>query len=87
VTRGWGRVSQKQTSIGLEAPDRRERFAMHVRSRFGGWQREGLGVGLAMVRHIVAGHGGMIHGGMVKVASEPRQGSTFTALLPATERS
>jgi signal transduction histidine kinase len=39
----------------------------------------GTGVGLAMVRHIVAAHGGRI-----QVASEPGQGSTFTILLPTT---
>jgi len=38
---------------------------------------KGSGVGLAMVRHIVAAHGGEI-----VVASELGQGSTFTLLLP-----
>ena len=42
---------------------------------------KGSGVGLAMVRHIVAAHGGAI-----RVASQVGQGSTFTVLLPAMER-
>ena len=42
---------------------------------------KGSGVGLAMVRHIVAAHGGEI-----LVASQPGEGSTFTMLLPAMVR-
>ena len=43
---------------------------------------KGSGVGLAMVRHIVAAHGGEI-----TVASEPGRGSTFTMLLPSVRPS
>jgi len=39
---------------------------------------KGSGVGLAMVRHIVAAHGGA-----VTVASQSGEGSAFTMLLPA----
>jgi len=41
---------------------------------------EGTGLGLAMVKHIVAGHGGK-----VAVASELGKGATFTITLPAIE--
>jgi signal transduction histidine kinase len=41
---------------------------------------KGSGVGLSMVRHIVAAHGGEI-----SVVSKPGEGSTFTILLPAGE--
>jgi two-component system phosphate regulon sensor histidine kinase PhoR len=41
---------------------------------------EGTGLGLAMVKHIVAGHGGK-----VAVASDLGKGATFTITLPAVE--
>ena len=40
---------------------------------------KGTGVGLAMVRHILAAHGGEI-----RLESEPGSGSTFTLLFPVT---
>jgi signal transduction histidine kinase len=41
---------------------------------------KGTGIGLAMVQHIVAAHGGT-----VAVSSEPGAGSTFTLLLPTVD--
>ncbi|WP_138734348.1 ATP-binding protein [Modestobacter excelsi] len=42
-----------------------------------GRHREGTGIGLALVRELVA-----LHGGSVAVTSDPGRGSTFTATLP-----
>jgi two-component system phosphate regulon sensor histidine kinase PhoR len=42
---------------------------------------EGTGLGLAMVKHIVAAHGGK-----VSVQSALGEGATFTIALPAAER-
>jgi len=41
---------------------------------------EGTGLGLAMVKHIAAGHGGK-----VSVASDLGKGATFTLVLPVAE--
>ncbi len=41
---------------------------------------KGTGLGLTMVQHIVAAHGGK-----VRVNSEPGVGSTFTILLPSAK--
>ena len=43
---------------------------------------KGSGVGLAMVKHIIAAHHGEI-----RVDSTPGAGSTFTVVLPALEQS
>lgn len=41
-------------------------------------RRGGVGVGLSVAKRIAEGHGGTI-----RVASEPGQGSTFTVTLPS----
>ena len=52
-----------------------DRFVRGANSRGAGIK--GTGIGLAMVKHIVAAHGGDIH-----VESAPDKGSCFTILLP-----
>ena len=63
---------------GVSEAERRKIFRRFVRGSAAlATNAKGSGVGLAMVRHIVAAHGGE-----VTVASEPGKGSIFTMLLP-----
>jgi signal transduction histidine kinase len=63
---------------GIPASEKRAIFRKFVRgSAAEAANVKGSGVGLAMVRHIVAAHGGD-----VTLASEPGSGSVFTILLP-----
>lgn len=65
---------------GIAAAERKAIFRKFVRGTAAAAANvKGSGVGLAMVRHIVAAHGGDI-----RVESQPGEGSTFTMLLPAT---
>ena len=81
----WGRENEsvairvRDKGPGIPAAERKAIFHKFVRgsaATTGGVK--GMGVGLAMVQHIVSAHGGE-----VQVASEPGEGSTFTMLLPA----
>ncbi len=72
-------VSIKDTGIGISADERSlifERFYRvdKARSRSAG----GSGLGLAICRHIIE-----VHGGSIKVESQPNKGSTFHVILPA----
>jgi two-component system phosphate regulon sensor histidine kinase PhoR len=75
-------VEVKDTAIGIppeDLPRVFERFYRVEKAR----ARElgGIGVGLAIVKHIIKAHGGSI-----KVESIPHQGSTFKVTLPAEVR-
>ena len=64
---------------GIDPIEQRRIFQKFVRgSAATSAKVKGAGLGLAMVHHIVAGHGGE-----VRVSSEPGAGATFTLLLPA----
>jgi len=68
----------RDRGLGLAAGEQQQIFKKFVRvasARTAGVK--GTGLGLAMVRHIVAAHGGEVH-----VESQPGGGSTFTVLLP-----
>ena len=72
-------IRVRDRGMGILPSERRAIFRKFFRgSAAAAANVKGSGVGLAMVRHIVAAHGGDI-----TVASEPGQGSTFTILLPA----
>ncbi|AKJ06726.1 Two-component hybrid sensor and regulator [Archangium gephyra] len=92
-SRVWVRLRRVETSLEVtvrdEGPGVPADFLPHIFERFrqleGGTTRRhgGLGLGLAIVRHLVELHGGTVH-----AASEGAgQGATFTVLLPpATPR-
>ena len=83
----WGRendsvaIRVRDQGPGISPSERKQIFHKFVRgSAAAAGGVKGMGVGLTMVRHIVVAHGGEI-----RVASEPGQGSTFTMLLPAVK--
>lgn len=64
---------------GIPAREQRRIFEPFFRgSRARGQQIRGSGIGLSVVREIVK-----VHGGSVRVESQPKQGATFTVSLPA----
>lgn len=80
----WGTQHQyvairvRDEGPGIPESERRRIFRRFVRgSAAAATNAKGSGVGLAMVRHIVAAHGGEI-----TVSSKAGQGSVFTMLLP-----
>ena len=72
-------LSVRDTGIGMEEPMRR-----HLESGLGGYRADsktegqGTGLGLPIVRSLVA-----IHGGVVEIRSRPNEGTTVTVMLPA----
>jgi signal transduction histidine kinase len=75
-------IRVRDKGLGIAASERKTIFKKFMRgSAAMAANVKGSGVGLAMVRHIVAAHGGEI-----VVASELGQGSTFTLLFPQAER-
>jgi two-component system, OmpR family, phosphate regulon sensor histidine kinase PhoR len=75
-------IRVRDKGAGIAPSERKAIFQKFVRgSAAVSGNVKGTGVGLAMVRRIVAAHGGEI-----RMTSELGQGSTFTMLLPAMER-
>jgi two-component system phosphate regulon sensor histidine kinase PhoR len=71
-------IDVKDTGAGIDAKDLPrifERFFKSDQSR----QAGGSGLGLALVKHTIEGHGGS-----VAVESQPGRGSTFRILLPVS---
>ena len=84
----WGKENERvairvrDRGAGIAPAEMKAIFRKFVRgSAAAAGNVKGSGVGLAMVRHIVAAHGGEI-----VVESEPGEGSTFTMLLRAADR-
>lgn len=75
---GRAAIRVRDRGPGIPASERKDIFKKFTRgeaARQAGI--EGTGIGLAMVRRIIAAHGGE-----VRLESEPGRGSTFTLLLP-----
>ena len=76
----WVVVTVADTGVGI-APDRLDRvFERFVRGDDAKRRGEGFGLGLPIVRELVA-----LHGGTIAVASEVGAGTTVTVRLPAAE--
>lgn len=71
-------VSVRDNGIGLSQDDRRQLFTRFFRARSSAVQQtSGTGLGLAITQALVT-----MHGGQIRVASAPGQGSTFSFTLP-----
>ena len=72
-------LAVRDTGSGITAEDLPHLFDRFYQASHGAEaaQRTGTGIGLALVRELVA-----LHGGTVSVASQPGAGSTFTVRLP-----
>lgn len=76
-------IRVRDRGLGIAESERKTIFKKFMRgSAATAANVKGSGVGLAMVSHIVAAHGGEI-----TVASQLGHGSTFTMLFPAAEKS
>ncbi len=76
ASNGTARVTVADQGIGIDAADQARIFGRFERA-VSGRHYSGLGLGLWIVQQIIAAHGGGI-----RVASAPGQGSTFTVELP-----
>jgi len=75
-------VSVRDEGLGISADEQRRIFDKFVRGASAEAAGiKGTGLGLAMVQHIVAAHGGD-----VRVTSEMGKGSTFTIVLPIRDQ-
>jgi two-component system sensor histidine kinase SenX3 len=77
---GWLSIGVHDSGLGIAEADRErifERFYRGPAARTRETGGAGAGLGLAIVRHVAANHGGT-----VTVASAEGEGSTFTLRLP-----
>jgi len=76
-------IAVADTGIGLSPEDRERIFGEfeQIDTAYGRLQ-QGTGLGLALTRKLVE-----LHGGRIRVESEPGHGSTFTFVLPLAARS
>jgi signal transduction histidine kinase len=75
---GFANIAVEDHGIGIGAREQRDIFGKFVRGTAAtAFNVKGTGIGLTMAQQIVKAHGGRI-----EVASEPKQGSRFTIVLP-----
>ncbi|HAX76022.1 MAG TPA: two-component sensor histidine kinase [Cyanobacteria bacterium UBA11372] len=67
----------RDTGAGISLADQKRIFERFARGSASRSRREGMGLGLAIVRAIAEAHGGSI-----ELVSQPGAGSTFTLILP-----
>jgi len=71
-------IAVKDTGTGISAADQARLFEMFQQfGRDDARKAEGTGLGLALTKRLVE-----LHGGAIRVASAPGEGSTFTVSLP-----
>jgi len=69
---GWAIITVSDTGRGIKSSDLGKIFMPHFTTK-----REGMGLGLALVKRVVEAHGGRI-----KVHSKPNEGATFIIEIP-----
>lgn len=75
---GSSLVEVRDRGIGIPPEEQARIFEKFYRGRqVSGLHVQGVGIGLALVRHVIEGHGGSI-----TVESEPGAGSRFVLRLP-----
>lgn len=72
----FARIDISDTGVGIREEELSRIFTRFYRSETVR-EQEGVGIGLYLVREIVAGQGGYI-----KVTSTPGEGSAFSVFLP-----
>ncbi|OQY25799.1 MAG: hypothetical protein B6I34_01520 [Anaerolineaceae bacterium 4572_32.1] len=70
-------ISIRDTGIGIPAQEHERIFERFYQVNRELYEQQGVGLGLAIAQDIVE-----LHGGSLKVESEPDQGSTFSIFLP-----
>ncbi|HEU4324603.1 MAG TPA: substrate-binding domain-containing protein [Roseiflexaceae bacterium] len=75
------RLWVRDTGVGIPASLQERIFEPFVTVERSGQRSEGVGLGLSITRRLVA-----LHGGVMSLASQPGQGSTFHVALPLPNR-
>ena len=76
----FAEITVTDTGVGIDADMQKRIFEPFLQVELGHRTRQGLGIGLALVRNLVE-----LHDGTVQVASDGKDlGSTFTVMLPIT---